>query len=96
MKNISKVIFPALFLLMVSCSDGTQVSKRINQLVKDHEIEKLVVDVDGQVTEYELPKKGEKPGIIVEEQFLFLNDEYINLNRTRTIKVKDKALEIKL
>ena len=96
MNQISKLILATILLFTFACSDGTQVSNRIDQLVKDHEIEKLVIEFDGKTHEHVLPKKGEKPEIILEGQFLYLDDEYVNLSHTRTISVRNKVLEIRL
>ena len=96
MYQTCKFILPILFVLLTACTDGTQVSTRINELIEDHKIETVVVEMDGQAQEYDLPQKGEQPQIIIEEQFMRLGDEYINLSHIRSLKVNDKALEVKL
>ncbi len=96
MNNTAKLILSIILMVTIGCSDGTQVVGQIDKLIKVNKIERLVIEIDGQRTEYELPKKGKKTVTIIEGQFIKLNDEYINLSRMKTMKVNNKTLEINL
>jgi len=92
---IKYLIISALALLMFSCSDGSQVGVKINELIKRHKITKLIIEnectgSDVQRIEYEIKK------IKIEQQFIRIDEEYFNMGKIKTVKVEGKELKILL
>jgi len=98
MKKIRLLIVFLFLSMTISCSDGTQTGELIEKLIKEktkdsdinNDITRLIIEIDGERSEYQLDQ------IKIEEQFIKIGNEYINMGRIRTIKVAGKELEITL
>lgn len=89
--KILKSIFPALGLfLLLSCSDGTQVGQKIKIVIKEKKLKKveIISEKSNDRNMYILKK------ITIEDQFIIVGDEYINLGRVKTFKAVGDKLEI--
>ncbi len=95
MKKIKIVLVSLLLLSIFSCSDGAQIGQKINQLIEERNIESIVILTE--TTSGELKKKEIKiDEDTFENQFIQLEDEYINMGRIKTMKVIGNKLEVKI
>lgn len=77
----------------MSCSDGTHVSQQINLLIKDNNIRTLVIEkhtTGGPIikNEYSVDQ------LVINGQFVAIEDEYINLGRVKSLKINAERLEV--
>ena len=93
--NIKNIFFSLILLFAFSCTDGTQIGQHINQLVDENEIEIIAVNMESKNGKFQTK---EYPVIenMIENQFLLVDGEFINIGRIKRMKISGKKLEIKL
>ncbi len=94
MKKSSILLLALLMLVAFACSDGAQIASQVGKLVKNHEVETIAIELNGEQSVIDLPKPGKTKGAIVDGQFIYFEGEYINLGRVKTMSVNAKTLEL--
>ncbi|NRB53449.1 MAG: hypothetical protein HRU41_37685 [Saprospiraceae bacterium] len=77
-------------IFMLSCTEGGQTGQKVTQLIESEKIEKLTLKL-GSDSE---PRSYKAKDVKLEDQFLVVGKEYINLSDLRVIKVKGQELEL--
>lgn len=90
MKLLISLVTALFLLILTACSDGSQVSTKIEELLKDKKlkIENVVLLDEGERREF---AAGE---ILLDGQFLRSGDEYISLSGVRKLRVNGSTLEV--
>lgn len=79
-----KPLFLFAFLFILSCTDGMQVSEKIDQLIKTNNATIIVIDnVKYKVEEVTLDK-----------QFIEVNGNYLNLEKVKSLSISKNELSI--
>jgi hypothetical protein len=69
---------------MLSCTDGMQVSEKIDQLIKENKTTVVVIDnIKYKIEEVKLDK-----------QFIEVNGKYLNLEKVKSLNVSKNELSI--
>lgn len=76
--------------LFLSCTEGGQTGQKVTQLIEAEKIEKLTLRLgpDAKTRVYKVTE------VKLEDQFLVVAKEYINLSDLKIMKVKGKELEL--
>lgn len=83
MKYVKSLLL-IMFLFILSCTDGMQVSQKIDQLIKEKKITVVVVnDVKYKIEEVRL-----------DNQFIEIKGNHFNLEKVRSLNVSEKELSI--
>jgi hypothetical protein len=69
---------------MTSCTDGMQVSQKIDDLIKENEITVIVIENVKHKTE----------DVQIDGQFITLNEEHLNLEKVKSLSVSKNELII--
>lgn len=96
MKNRFPYLLISCFVLLISCSDGTQVADRIQTIIEerlkdkdpDNDIKEIILEVRDQRTNYPVSK------ITFDGQFLVIEERFINLGKTESFQVIENSIEI--
>ena len=75
MNSIKYLIVSIFVLIMLSCSDGSQVDVKINELIKKHKITTVIIENDCTGNETESRTFGIKK-IRIEQQFIRVGNEF--------------------
>jgi len=92
MKYIKSILLLALFFIL-SCTDGIQVGQKINQLIKEAKVTVIVIK-NNNPADSKLSKKYKIEEVKIDNQFLEVNDTYLNLEKVKSLNVLEKELTI--
>ena len=98
---IKYLITGCSLLFLVSCSDGTQMTNQIRKIIKErsedddksNDITQVVFALDGVRHTFPVDKKLDS--LPVRDQFLVLDDLYVNLSFVKSIGVEGNVLEVR-
>jgi len=90
MTNYWKGILVVFLTIMLSCTEGGQSGQKITQLIESNSIEKITVNLGPRIENRIYLVKD----LQIEDQFLKVENDYINLSDLKIIKVKGKELEL--
>lgn len=92
-KSIAILLFSTA-LFFASCSEGTQTGQQMLKLIDEKNITTIVVMNDNNKPSHTLEIDRSK--LIIENQFLKIDEEYINLTNVKMLKVNEKQLVVSM
>ena len=93
MNPIKYLIVSVFVLMMLSCSDGSQVGVKINELIKKHKVTTVIIENDCTGSETE-SRTFDIKKIRIEQQFIKVGNEFINMGKIKTVTVDGKEMKI--
>jgi len=92
-QGLYTLLFVLLFVL-TSCSDGMHIGQEMETIIEDNAIETVTINTvtAGEAESVKVALKD----ISFQNQFLKIDDKYINLGGVRSLTVNGKDLEVEL
>ncbi len=94
MKKIQNLVVYLIIGLFCACSDGILVGQKMNELIKANGIVEisLISNEESATNALKYPVKN----VVIENQFMKIDEVYYNLEKLHSMTVMGKTLELQL